>query len=208
MLHTVARFHDTQYALFGEASYRTGGLTATVGLRYFNYKSIYDVAGDGAFLGGPLLLNGRETKDHGFNPKLNLSYKISPDKLVYAQAARGFRLGGINVPLLSYCSAADAAAYSTDYRSNSLCNYEAGAKVGWLDGKLQTNLALYHVDWSSVPITRQLACGVSNTVTAGALKIDGLEFDANARIPRCGACRAGSAMPIAGSPGSTRPPAR
>ena len=182
LLHTVATFHDTQYAFFGEASYRIGALTATAGLRYFNYKSIYDIAGDGAFLGGPLLLNGRETRDHGFNPKLNLSYTITSDKLVYAQAARGFRLGGINDPLLSYCSPDDAAAYSTDFRSDSLWNYEAGAKLGWLGGKVQTNLAVYHVNWSNVPITRQLACGVSNTVTAGSLKIDGLEFDANARI--------------------------
>lgn len=182
LLHTVSKFRDTQYAFFGEASYRLGALTATAGLRYFNYKSVYDIAGDGAFLGGPLLINGRETKDHGFNPKLNLSYKISGDQLVYAQAARGFRLGGINDPLLAYCSASDAAAYSDDFKSDSLWNYEAGAKLGWLGGKLQTNLAVYHVDWSNVPITRQLACGVSNTVTAGALKIDGLEFDANARI--------------------------
>ena len=182
LLHTVAKFHDTQYAFFGEASYRLGALTATVGLRYFNYKSVYDIAGDGAFLGGPLVLNGRETKDHGFNPKFNLSYKITSDKLVYAQAARGFRLGGINDPLLSYCSPDDAAAYSSDFKSDSLWNYEAGAKLGWLGGRLQTNVAVYHVDWSNVPITRQLACGVSNTVTAGALKIDGLEFDANARI--------------------------
>ena len=182
LLHTVARFHDKQYAFFGEASYRLGALTTTVGLRYFNYKSVYDISGDGAFLGGPLLLNGRVTKDHGFNPKLNLSYKIGSDKLVYAQAARGFRLGGINDPLLSYCSPDDAAAYSNDFRSDSLWNYEAGAKLGWFGGKLQTNVAAYHVDWSNVPITRQLACGVSNTVTAGALKIDGLEFDANAWI--------------------------
>ena len=182
LLHTVARFHDTQYAVFGEASYRLDRLTATVGLRYFNYKSIYDIAGDGVFLGGPLVLNGRVTKDHGFNPKVNLSYKITADKLVYAQAARGFRLGGINDPLLAYCSASDAAAYANDFGSDSLWNYEAGAKLGWLGGKLQTNVAAYHVDWSNVPITRQLACGVSNTVTAGALKIDGVEFDANARI--------------------------
>ena len=182
LLHTVAGFRDTQYAFFGEASLRFGKLTATAGLRYYNYKSVYDIEGDGAFLGGPLLIEGRETKDDGFNPKINLSYRLTDDKLFYVQAARGFRLGGINDPLLSYCSPDDAAAFSNDYESDSLWNYEAGVKLGWLGGKLQTNVAAYHVDWSNVPITRQLACGVSNTVTAGQLKIDGIEFDATARI--------------------------
>jgi len=129
-----------------------------------------------------LLINGRETKDRGFNPKLNLSYKISGDKLLYVQAARGFRLGGSTIRCWLIARPRTRRPVRT-ISSRTACGiYEAGAKLGWLGGKLQTNLAVYHVDWSNVPITRQLACGVSNTVTAGALKIDGLEFDANARI--------------------------
>ena len=182
LLHTSARFRDRQFAAFGELSYRIADLTATAGLRYFDFKSVYSIDGDGAGLGGPLSLAGRTTQDNGFNPKFNLSYKANRDLLIYAQAARGFRLGGINDPLLSFCSATDQASFVPAFRSDKLWNYEAGAKVGWFGGKLQTNLAVYRIDWSDVPISRSLACGVSNTITAGKLKIEGLEFDASARI--------------------------
>lgn len=182
LLHTVARFHDTQVAVFGEASYRLGDLTATAGLRYFDFKSVYDITGDGAALGGPLSLIGRVTKDHGFNPKFNLSYKPDATRLFYVQASRGFRLGGINDPLLAICSASDEASYVAAFNSDHLWNYEAGAKLGWFGGRLQTNLSAYHIDWSNVPITRQLSCGVSNTISAGSLRINGLEFDTSARL--------------------------
>jgi iron complex outermembrane receptor protein len=182
LLHTVARFRDRQYAAFGEASYRMGSMTATAGLRYFNFRSIFSEVGDGAALGGPLTLADRTTKDHGFNPKFNVSWKPGKHQLFYAQATRGFRLGGINDPLLAICSLADAATYVDDFKSDHLWNYEVGAKLGWLDGKLQTNISAYHIDWRNVPITRQLACGVSNTITAGAVRIDGVEFDANAQL--------------------------
>lgn len=182
LLHTVARFNDRQVAAFGEFSYRMGDITATAGLRYFDFKSVYSIDGDGAGLGGPLSLAGRTTTDHGFNPKINLSYRPSGRLLLYAQAARGFRLGGINDPLLSFCSASDQASFVPNFRSDKLWNYEAGAKIGWLGGRLQTNLSAYHIDWSDVPISRSLSCGVSNTVTAGKLKIDGLEFDARLHV--------------------------
>ena len=182
LLHTVAVFHDRQYAVFGEANYRLGNLTATAGLRYYDFKEVYGEVGDGAALAGPLSISGRETKDNGLNPKLNLSYKLDASKLVYAQVARGFRLGGINDPLLAICSPDDAATYVDAFRSDHLWNYEGGAKLGWFGGRVQTNLSAYHIDWTDVPLTRQLACGISNTVTAGALKINGLEFDGAVRV--------------------------
>ncbi len=182
LLSTVATFEDEQFALFGEASYRWGDLTATAGLRYFRFKSVYDIVGDGAALGGPKSLIGRVTEDDGFNPKFSLSYAPDDDRLFYAQAARGFRLGGINDPLLSFCSPDDVASYVDDFGSDSLWNYEAGAKVGWLDRRVQTNLSVYRIDWQDVPITRALSCGISNVTTAGALEINGFEFDASAQL--------------------------
>jgi iron complex outermembrane recepter protein len=182
LLNTTASFDDRQFAGFGEASYELGQLKLTAGLRYFDFKSIYNIKGEGAAVGGVLDIAARETKDSGFNPKVNVSYKPDEELLVYLQAARGFRLGGINDPLLSFCSASDAASFQQSFGSDKLWNYEAGFKATVLDKRVQINAAVYHIDWTDAPVTRQLACGVSNTATAGTLKIDGIEVDTTARV--------------------------
>ena len=119
-----------QYAVFGEASYEFGALTATAGARYYDFKERRD------FISGGLFSNGDRRSDrtssNGVSPRLILSYAFSDDVTVNAQAAKGFRLGGVNDPLnLPLCSAADAALFGgfQDYDDETLWNYELGVKA-------------------------------------------------------------------------------
>ncbi len=89
-----------QVAGFGEVSLRpVDGLTVTGGIRYYDYKRI--VAGDTQkgfdlinFAVQPWTV--RETQENGLLYKANVAYQVSPQLLVYAQAASGFRPGGAN----------------------------------------------------------------------------------------------------------------
>jgi outer membrane receptor protein involved in Fe transport len=120
-----------QYAVFGEASYDlTERLKATAGARYYDFKE------SRKFISGGLFSNGDnrsdKTSSNGVSPRFILSYELSNDVTVNAQAAKGFRLGGVNDPLnLPLCSAADAALFGgfQNYDDETLWNYELGMKA-------------------------------------------------------------------------------
>ena len=119
-----------QYAVFGEGSYEFGRFTATAGARYYDFKE------DRKFISGGLFSNGDNrqdsTKSDGISPRFILSYEASDNVTLNAQAAKGFRLGGVNDPLnLPLCTPADAALFGgfQDYDDETLWNYELGMKA-------------------------------------------------------------------------------
>jgi outer membrane receptor protein involved in Fe transport len=110
----------TQNALFGETSLAFAeGWKATLGLRGYNYKYTQNNTEYGDFTPfgfanlfnptGPTLagntapFNTTATgKASGVNPKFDLSWKMNPELLLYATAARGFRMGGTDQPFTGY----------------------------------------------------------------------------------------------------------
>jgi outer membrane receptor protein involved in Fe transport len=78
----------------------------------------------------------KHAKDDGFIHRLNLTWKVTPDKMIYATWSRGFRPGGIN-------RVATLAPYKADF----LTNYEVGWKTTWFDHKLRWNGSLFWEDW-------------------------------------------------------------
>ncbi|WP_281389365.1 TonB-dependent receptor [Sphingomonas sediminicola] len=121
-----------QGALFGEASYDFGQFKLTAGGRYYDFKETRDFISGGIFANGDTRI-GDKTKSNGFNPRVIATWEPTNNLSVNVQAAKGFRLGGINDPLnLPLCSAQDVSIYgpfqSNSYDDESLWNYEAGVK--------------------------------------------------------------------------------
>jgi iron complex outermembrane receptor protein len=89
------------------------------------------------------------TAEDGILPRFLLSYDINENLQLNAQAAQGFRLGGINDPLnVPLCTAEDLATYGgrPTFESETLWNYELGAKLGFADGRGQFNVAVFRAD--------------------------------------------------------------
>jgi len=148
-----ARYEQEQYAVFGELSYDlTDRLTATLGGRWF------DVSGSGLLhtelpygadttlldAGGLPAVTAEDSSlpfsEHGFTPKLNLTYKATQDVLVYGTYSKGFRLGGANRQRLGL-------AVPVQYQSDSLTNYEVGLKSQWFDNRLTVNGSAFYMQW-------------------------------------------------------------
>ena len=111
----------------------------------------------------------RKASFDGFQPRVSLTYKFDPDKLVYASFGKGFRSGGFNPP-----------SYPTPiYGSEKLTNYEVGFKTQFLDQMVTLNGALFH---SKVDNLQYYAIdynsGSSVTSNIDKVTIDGLEFEA------------------------------
>lgn len=141
-----------QFAVFGEASYTLGRLTATAGARYYDFKE------ERQFISGGLFANGDrrtdETASDGISPRFILSYEASENLTLNAQAAKGFRLGGVNDPLnLPLCNANDRALFGgfQDYDDETLWNYEVGVKA---QGRGVTfNAAAFYNDITNLQVT-------------------------------------------------------
>jgi iron complex outermembrane receptor protein len=171
----------TQKAIFGEASYRFfDRLTATAGLRYYDFKE------ERRFVSGGLFANGDnrqdETKSDGITPRFLLSYEVSDDVTVNAQASKGFRLGGVNDPLnLPLCTPQDAAIFGgyQDYNDETLWNYEAGVKAQ--GGGLTFNAAAFYTDIKNLQVTLDAgSCSSRVVFNVPDAHTMGLEFELSA----------------------------
>jgi iron complex outermembrane receptor protein len=181
-----------QYALFGEAYYLvTDRLKATVGLRWYSYRSNLNIEEDGIAgpTGGPTpYYANASASDTGLNPKFNLSYSFSNDLLVYGTAAKGFRPGGGNqaVPTSGpiSCAASLAAIGKTSapltFDPDSIWNYEIGEKAQFLDRRVTVNADVFYISWSNVQQEVPLACGFPFTDNAAAAASYGSELEIHA----------------------------
>jgi outer membrane receptor protein involved in Fe transport len=170
-----------QKALFGEASYDiTEALTATAGLRYYDFKEVRGFKSGGLFSNGDNQTD--ETKSDGLSPRLLLSYEAADDVVINLQASKGFRLGGVNDPLNEgLCSAQDVIDYGgfDTYEDESLWNYEAGVKSQF--GPISINAAAFYTDISNLQVTADAGSCSSRVVFNADAHTMGVEFELSAR---------------------------
>jgi len=157
-----------QYAAFGEATWHmTSQFALTAGLRYYKFNEDRDLVFGGAFSAPTCAPVGTNvpcvpqpvpgsTDSSGTSPRLILSYKPTPDAQLYAQAARGFRLGGINDPInLPLCSPTDKIVFGNNpnWKDEKTWDYELGAKTEWLDKRLTLNIDVFYSDITDLQAT-------------------------------------------------------
>jgi iron complex outermembrane recepter protein len=188
---------DRDYAVFGELSFDfTPKLTGTVGYRFFRYDNSLDgFFGFGAnqtfshtgerqnnpqgspptcvtpgILGGPCVDLAREVEKDGSLPKLNLTYKINADAMIYATYSKGYRPGGVNRRTQAPPDP-PLATYDPDY----LVNYELGFKTSWLDNRLRFNGAFFWQDWNNFQFSFLGQNSFTIVRNAGSARIKGAE---------------------------------
>ena len=87
----------------------------------------------------------------GFKSRVNLTWRINPDVLVYTTWSEGYRPGDFNRG--SACGARDPVSlvnqwcFPTSYESDDLTNIEAGWKTQFWGGRAQFNGSIYQVKW-------------------------------------------------------------
>jgi len=180
-----------QLAVFGEGTYTFAGkLDLTAGARYFDYNQTY-----GLFFGGiagslapgqPLTQVGRGTES-GVNPRAVATYHLSADQIVFFEAARGFRYGGVNQPVpASFCGPALAEQGLTGapltFGPDKLWSYSLGEKSTFAGGKALVNATAFFIDWRDLQTNDQLNCGYYFTQNAGKVTSKGLELESTVRV--------------------------
>jgi iron complex outermembrane recepter protein len=145
----------------------------------------------------------------GTDPKFNLTWKVTPDFLLYGTVAKGFRLGGANQPIptapipptppygvlqsnecslqqklllitAAQCSAANGLlAAPPTFESDSVWNYEIGEKADFNNHTVQLNTSAYYMNWQNPQLATNLA-GFGITANGADAHIYGLESELSA----------------------------
>ncbi len=161
-----------QTAIFGEFTWHINDKTdLTIGGRYFKrdndkqylvYTPNTHRAAD--YAEGSDAAQIASGSDTDFVPKINLSYQLSDNKMLYALYTEGFRAGGTN----RRRGDPERMAFPRIYKADKVANYEIGAKTQWLDNTLQLNMSLFHMAWSDFQLEvlepSNQACTAEETV--------------------------------------------
>jgi len=190
------------YAAFGQLTYDlTEQFSVTGGLRYTYEKRRYNrtttTISSLAALDGltftfpdnlPPPLNGdNDASFDAWTPSITLSYKPTPDTLLYASASRGFKSGGFNGranSLNDLTLVVDGTpTLVTRFRPETVWTYEAGAKGSFLDGKVTLSAAAFYSDYKDFQArvgggtVGAANTGVFPVINAGKLRIYGFEVE-------------------------------
>ena len=175
---------DRDYAAFGEATFDiTPKLSITGGVRVF--KATNSLVGFFGFSSNFSSHTGEATcfepasvgrapcndldktvSETGETHKVNLTYHLDDQKLVYFTYSTGFRPGGVN-----------RRGTVPPYQPDWLVNYEVGWKTSWLDNRLRFNGALFMDDWNNVQFSALGLNAFTEIRNAGDARILGAEAD-------------------------------
>jgi iron complex outermembrane recepter protein len=164
----------------------THAIEVSAGVRqaHLEYSNIYIATG---WINGGLGCQGTgcssySPANHAENattPRFTAKYKFDESNMIYANAAKGYRIGGQNSALPSICDA-DWPPGTSQYKSDSLWSYELGSKNSWLDGKVNTRVATYRIDWNQMQQSILLACSFHVTENVGSAVSKGAELEVDA----------------------------
>ena len=182
---------ERQFALFGEATYSIlPQFDLTLGARYFDFKddfNLFFTGIAGAIAPGNPDIGSGEQSSKGVNPRGVLTYRITDQVMIFGEAARGFRYGGVNEPApVDLCGPALAAiglsASPESFGPDHLWSYTLGEKGTFADGRLVMNVDGFYIIWDDVQTIHNLPCGYNYTENAGKVKSQGLELESKLRV--------------------------
>ena len=189
-----------QYAAFGEATWHiTHQWALTGGLRYYKFNEDKNLLFGGAFADdtcvpgtGPGTPNPcvlgvvpASTDSSGTSPRVIVSYKPADNIQLSAQAARGFRLGGINDPInVPLCSAADLTVFGNQktWKDEKTWNYELGLKSQSSDHRVTFNVSAFYSDIKDLQATTTAGtCSSRIVFNVPTSRSEGIEAELFAR---------------------------
>ena len=187
-----------EYAIFGDVSYRlTDAWELIAGVRYTDMTQKFSRVNGG-------------TDDQEWTPRVGLTWRPNEDMMFFGIVSTGFRPGGYNGDLnydlgllnnilatagdinLPTRNGADSLVSERiadlksklDFDGDSAINYELGAKLSLLDGRMNLTGSAFHFDWKDAILLQDAGdlAGITSALTynRNVGEAHSLGFDVNA----------------------------
>ena len=180
------KLNTKSYAAYANASYEiVPAVRLSAGIRYTEEKKDYWRTTSTFFSKLPAfnatyVFAPPKGKWHDTSPMVSLDWQATPDTMVYARVAKGFKSGGFN-------GRANSVAESTKYDPETVWSYEAGFKT-MIAKQLRLNGSVFYNDYKDFqarvsgldtdPVTG-LPSPKLSVLNAGKLRIQGAELEAS-----------------------------
>jgi outer membrane receptor protein involved in Fe transport len=148
---------ETDIAAFGSLTYQPlPGLKFTAGLRVARSKYKYNDFQDGPYGPGEPTTYAGSKAELPITPRFAISYQVTPQQMLYATAAEGYRIGGANesVAGIVSCEGDLQRLGVTDvphtFNSDSVWSYELGDKGAFFDQRLRVDASIFWITWKNI----------------------------------------------------------
>lgn len=166
----------SEYAAFADLTYHvTNRFDIQIGGRESRIKETYQANNIGLFdpiffgLPSPIIGPRVSSNADAFTYLLTPRFKITPELMVYARLASGYRPGASN-----YSVGTGAPA---QYNPDKTQNYEMGVKGDFFGRLLSVDASLYYIDWKDIQISLvDPTSGISFIGNGSRAKSQGLEL--------------------------------
>ena len=159
----IAGFTDLTYKITDSFNVQIGGRESHI------KQPSYDVIT--TYLGSPSTAPTSASVANSFTYLVTPQLKLSPDLMIYARFASGYRAGGANT----------LPNEPPQYSPDKTLNYEIGAKGDFLHHVLSFDTSVYYIDWKDIQLGLTDPNGLAYTGNAGAAKSQGIEISTEAR---------------------------
>ncbi|HEY9026492.1 MAG TPA: TonB-dependent receptor [Burkholderiaceae bacterium] len=196
--NSVRHYHDKQESVFGELTFHANkALAMTVGLRQLHATQEFKRSALTQFYDGPTPATpgygGQPSVNAKWNattPSFKLNWELAPDVSLYANASKGFRLGGANRPVpdtpiveANLQKLGLPPGVPTAFQPDSLWSYELGSKMDLLDHTMSLNVAAYVLKWKNIQQDITLSdAGFDFETNVGNATSYGMEAELKARV--------------------------
>ncbi len=161
--------HDKEFtdkALFGEFTYYlSDALNITVGARYFDNEQtvISQTAFPIWYIANPVIKAKKDDSDTLF--KVNISYKLNDDQMIYGTVSEGYRKGGTNAAPVRPDESYPNDPEWNEFDKDTVVNYEFGIKG--FQNDLRYTVALFYVNWQDPQLNVATPSGAYYAVANG-----------------------------------------
>jgi outer membrane receptor protein involved in Fe transport len=166
-----AGFTDLTYHFTDRFDLQIGGRESQIRQTYAQTTTgVYDTL----FLDepSPVVVPTAHASANAFTYLVTPRFKLSPDLMLYARLASGYRAGGPNA----------APGTPPQYSPDKTENYELGMKGDFLGHILSVDTSLYYIEWKDIQLSLQDPQNFQDYVANGsAAKSQGIELSLDAR---------------------------
>jgi len=166
-----------EYAGFADLTYHfTDRFDVQVGGRESRLDESYTSVTEGPLLAdfglaSPSIIPETHSHEDAFTYLVTPRLKITPDLMVYARAASGYRAGGPNTGI----------GVPPQYSPDKTNNFELGTKADFLQHTLSIDSSVYYIDWQDIQLQAVAGNGFGYLANAGSAKSEGVEFSLQAK---------------------------